>query len=62
MLRVTRITIDLKDLHQLDAAGIGALVFTYTAAKSIGATVSLLNTPDFASKLLMLTRINTVFG
>ena len=56
-----KLVMDLKNVTLIDSAGVGALVASYSSAKSGGAALRLCNVGSRANELLQLTRLITVF-
>ncbi len=53
--------LDMTDVSRMDSAGIGMLVGKYMTAKNRGGTLRLLHLTDRTSRLLHVTRLETVF-
>ena len=56
-----KIVIDLKDLNYLNSSGLGALITLLTKARKAGGDVVISNINEAISKLLVITKLNTVF-
>lgn len=56
-----KLVFDMHDVSRLDSAGIGTLVSSYLCAHRHGGTVKLLHVPPRASRLLEITRLDSVF-
>jgi anti-anti-sigma factor len=52
------ISINLRKVYQIDAAGIGVLAFAYSIAKDAGIHFELLNTPRFVIDLLKICKLD----
>ncbi len=57
----TLLLLNLGDVDYIDSAGIGELVSAYTAAKSRGGDMKLLNLTKKVRDLLQITKLYTVF-
>ncbi len=55
------VVLDLTDVTRMDSAGIGMLVGKYMTVKNRGGTLRLLHLTDRTSRLLHVTRLETVF-
>jgi anti-sigma B factor antagonist len=53
--------IDMSDVTRMDSAGIGMLVGKYMTVKKRGGTMRLLHLTDRTSRLLHVTRLETIF-
>lgn len=53
--------IDLKDLHFLNSSGLGALITILTKARKENGEVIIVNINEQIQKLLIITKLNTVF-
>jgi anti-sigma B factor antagonist len=53
--------LDMTDVTRMDSAGIGMLVGKYMSVKNRGGTLRLLHLTDRTSRLLHVTRLETVF-
>ncbi len=56
-----KIVVNLRRVTYLDSCGLGELISSYTHAKSLGGKLVLLDPPDRVMKLLLLSRLDTVF-
>ena len=59
--RAVNIILNLAGVTQIDADGLGALVFCYTRIVSSGGALKLLNLSPLHLSLMVLTRLDTVF-
>lgn len=57
----TNIVLNLGDVDYIDSAGIGELVSGYTAVKSRGGELKLLNLTKKVHDLIQITKLYTVF-
>ena len=55
------LVLDMTDVTRMDSAGIGMLVGKYMTVKNRGGTLRLLHLTDRTSRLLHVTRLETVF-
>lgn len=55
------LVLDMTDVVRMDSAGIGMLVGKYMTVKNRGGTLRLLHLTDRTSRLLHVTRLETVF-
>ena len=55
------VVLDMTDVTRMDSAGIGMLVGKYMTVKNRGGTLRLLHLTDRTSRLLHVTRLETVF-
>ena len=55
------VVLDLTDVTRMDSAGIGMLVGKYMTVKNRGGMLRLLHLTDRTSRLLHVTRLETVF-
>src|SRR5688572_9782416 len=55
------VVLDMTDVTRMDSAGIGMLVGKYMTVKKRGGTLRLLHLTDRTSRLLHVTRLETVF-
>ena len=55
------LVLDMTDVTRMDSAGIGMLVGKYMTVKKRGGTLRLLHLTDRTSRLLHVTRLETVF-
>jgi anti-sigma B factor antagonist len=55
------VVLDLTDVSRMDSAGIGMLVGKYMTVKNRGGMLRLLHLTDRTSRLLHVTRLETVF-
>lgn len=55
------LVLDMTDVTRMDSAGIGMLVGKYMTAKNRGGMLRLLHLTDRTSRLLHVTRLETVF-
>ena len=55
------VVLDMTDVTRMDSAGIGMLVAKYMTVKNRGGMLRLLNLTDRTSRLLHVTRLETVF-
>ncbi len=56
-----RFVIDLKDLQFLNSSGLGALISILTKARKDNGEVVIVNVNEHIQKLLIMTKLNTVF-
>jgi len=56
-----RLTIDLRDVAQMDSSGLGAIVAIYIAAKRDGWALNVVNYSDAIRKLLSLSNLLSLF-
>lgn len=59
--RSNRFIIDLKDLQFLNSSGLGALITILTKARKENGEVIIVNVNEQIQKLLIMTKLNTVF-
>ena len=57
-----QIVIDLSDVQQIDASGLGELVSVAAAAQASGCAIMLAAAGDFIRRVLILTRLTSVFA
>ena len=55
------LVLDMSDVTRMDSAGIGMLVGKYMTVKKRGGTMRLLHLTDRTSRLLHVTRLETIF-
>ncbi len=55
------VVVDMQDVTRLDSAGIGVLVGKYLSVRKRGGTMKLLHLTERTSRLLHITRLETVF-
>ncbi len=55
------VLLDMTDVTRMDSAGIGMLVGKFMTVKNRGGTLRLLHLTDRTSRLLHVTRLETVF-
>jgi anti-sigma B factor antagonist len=55
------IVLNLSNVTQIDSSGLGALVTTYSSAKSGGASLRLCNLGSRFNELLQITKLYTIF-
>jgi anti-sigma B factor antagonist len=55
------LVIDMSDVTRMDSAGIGMLVGKFMTVKKRGGTMRLLHLTDRTSRLLHVTRLETIF-
>jgi anti-sigma B factor antagonist len=55
------VVLDMTDVTRMDSAGIGMLVGKYMTVKNRGGTLRLLHLTERTSRLLHVTRLETVF-
>ena len=58
----TRITVDLSGTTEIDASGLGILLFVNTRAREHGLTTHLVNVPQPVRALLDLTKLSHIFS
>ena len=58
----SRITIDLSGTTEIDASGLGILLFLNTRAREHGLTTHLTNVPQPVRALLELTKLSHIFA
>src|SRR5882672_6723752 len=56
-----KIVLDLKNVTLIDSSGLGALVATYSSAKSGGASLRLCNLGSRSNEVLQVTQLYIVF-
>ncbi len=56
-----KIVLNMKNVNKIDSCGLGELVHCYSHAKSHGQKLVLLNPQDRTMRLLLLTKLETVF-
>ena len=56
-----KIVLNMKNVAMIDSSGLGALVASYSSAKSAGASLRLSNLGSHANELLQVTKLLTVF-
>ena len=54
------LVLDLKDVHKIDAAGLGLLASALSACHAVGARLKLTNVPSRIREILASTRLDTV--
>jgi anti-anti-sigma factor len=54
------LVVNLRDLQQIDAAGLGELVFAYSAARNLGARFRLAAVTPPVGRMLAVTRLETI--
>ena len=57
-----RITVDLSGTTEIDASGLGILLFVNTRAREHGLTTHLVNVPQSVRALLDLTKLSHIFA
>jgi len=57
----TSITVDLSGTTEVDASGLGILLFVHSRAKEHGMTTHLARVPELVRSLLELTKLNHIF-
>jgi anti-anti-sigma factor len=57
----TRVTVDLSGTTEVDASGLGILLFVHGKAKENGMTTHLCRVPEQVRALLELTKLNHIF-
>ncbi len=57
----SRITVDLGGTTEIDASGLGILLFVNTRARELGMTTHLVNVPAHVRGLLDLTKLSHIF-
>jgi anti-sigma B factor antagonist len=55
------VVLDMKNVTRLDSAGIGVLVGKYLTVKKRGGIIKLLNLTERSSRLLQITKLESVF-
>ena len=55
------VVLDMKNVTRLDSAGIGVLVGKYLTVKKRGGSIKLLNLTERSSRLLQITKLESVF-
>jgi anti-anti-sigma factor len=58
----SRITVDLGGTTEIDASGLGILLFVNTRAREQGLTTHLANVPEPVRALLDLTKLSHIFA
>ena len=58
----TRVTVDLSGTTEVDASGLGILLFVNTRASEQGMTTHLVRVPQHVMALLELTKLRQVFA
>ena len=58
----SRITIDLSGTTEIDASGLGILLFVNTRAREHGLTTHLVHVPQSVRALLDLTKLSHIFA
>ena len=58
----SRITVDLAGTTEIDASGLGILLFVNTRAREHGLTTHLVNVPQSVRALLDLTKLSHIFA
>ncbi len=58
----SRITVDLSGTAEIDASGLGILLFVNTRAREHGLTTHLVNVPQSVRALLDLTKLSHIFA
>lgn len=58
----SRITVDLSGTTEIDASGLGILLFVNTRARENGMTTHLVNVPQAVKALLDLTKLTHIFS
>ena len=53
--------LDLSGINVINSSGLGVLIKILTKSRTIGGDAVLINVPDQLSKLLLVTKLNTVF-
>jgi anti-sigma B factor antagonist len=56
----TLVVLDLADVEQMDAMGLGEIVGAYQRARARGADLTLLSPPPRVGRLLSVTKLRTV--
>ncbi|HEU4388875.1 MAG TPA: STAS domain-containing protein, partial [Blastocatellia bacterium] len=56
-----RLILNLAKVAYIDSSGLGELVSCYTAMQSVGGTLKLIHLNDRLNKILVLTKLITVF-
>lgn len=57
----SKFVIDLTNLRSLNSSGLGILITILTKARKAGGDVVIANVSDAIQKLLLITKLNTVF-
>jgi anti-sigma B factor antagonist len=56
-----KIVLNMRNVTHIDSCGLGELISCYSHAKSLGQNLVLLNPQDKTMRLLVLTKLETIF-
>lgn len=59
---INKIIIDLSDMQYMNSTGLSILINIFTKTRSKGGEVILINIPDKINKLLIITKLNSIFN
>jgi len=57
-----KINIDLLNTEYMNSVGLGVLVKVFTQVRSKGGEVEIINVPEKIKKLLIITKLNSIFN
>ena len=59
---INKIIIDLSDMQYMNSTGLSILINIFTHTRSKGGEVIITNIPDKINKLLIITKLNSIFN
>jgi len=59
--KTNKYILDLSGINVINSSGLGVLIKILTKSRTIGGDAVLINVPEQLSKLLLVTKLNTVF-
>ena len=59
---IAKIIIDLADMQYMNSTGLSILINIFTRTRSRGGEVVITNIPDKINKLLIITKLNSIFN
>ena len=57
-----KVIIDLSEMKYMNSTGLGILINIFTKVRNIGGEVVLVNIPEKINKLLLITKLNSIFN
>ena len=57
-----KVVIDLSEMKYMNSTGLGILINIFTKVRNVGGEVVLVNIPEKINKLLLITKLNSIFN
>ena len=59
---LNNVIIDLSQINQMNSTGLNLLINVLTKTRNVGGDAIIANVPDKVNKLIVITKLNTVFS